>query len=175
MVDGKRIKNYVIFALIFVIIVMTVAIVVLAYNNPTFLSGGSNGGNGNGDASWKVEFTDIKVVGISGNAQNASMPHYESTHAYFDVNFELPNDSITYEITISNLGLLDAKLSSIDRIEGNIDFINYYVEGLKEGDVLKAGETKTIIIRVAYELDTNISAVNKVSEPISLSFYFEQA
>ncbi len=170
MLESKKFKDRVIFALIVVIFVMIAAIVVLAQNNITLING-VNGGDG---AIWKVEFTDVKEVERVGNAINKRDPQYTVTLVSFDVEFLVPGDSLTYEVKMKNDGKLDAVLSKIDRLETeDVDIIQYYVDGMEEGEILKSGEEKTIRVKVVYEKP--LGENKEVNKAILLSFNFEQA
>ena len=81
---------------------------------------------------------------------------------------------MTYDVQISNLGTLDAKLSSILYISSPFkDAIKYEVEGLNLGDVIESGEVVNFKIKVSYELDSTVAI--EFDKPITLSFVFTQS
>ncbi len=170
MTESKKFKDRAIFALFIVIVVMAVAVIVLAQNNLTKINGTANGDG----LMWDVKFLGVKEVDRVGNALEKYPPEYDVTYIYFDVDFQNPGDSITYEVRLANNGKLDAVLTNINRIEtANIDAIKYYVTGLNENEVIKAGEEKAIQIKVVYESSDNVTS--DINKGISLSFDFAQA
>lgn len=169
--NSKSLKNKVIVILLVVIAIMVTAIIVLAYDNDHFIKPGEHGGS---DARWKVEFTSIAEGEKTGNAESRYLPYYTSTYASFYVDFVAPGDSMTYDVQISNLGTLDAKLSSILYISSPFkDAIKYEVEGLNLGDVIEAGQVVNFKIKVSYELDSTVAI--EFDKPITLSFVFTQS
>lgn len=154
-----------------VIVVMVTASIVLAYNSDILKP---TGHSGHGDARWKVEFTSIAEGEKVGNANSRYMPYYTATYASFYVDFVSPGDAITYDLQISNLGTIDSVLNSIDFITNHYkDAIKYEIEGIEVGDVIKAGESKNLKIKVSYELTSTVAV--EFDEPISISFVFGQA
>ncbi len=103
--------------------------------------------------SWDIEFTDMKLLEIKGSASENSKPSYSSTYASFDVTLSSTSDRVKYEITISNLGLLDAKADGIYILPQNTSDnpIKYEISGVNNGDVLKAGEEVKATISIYYE------------------------
>ncbi len=169
MIATEKLKNRVIFALLVVIMVMVVAIVVLAQNNLTKLSGENTGNN----SDWKVTFTNITTKSITGNARDEFQPYFTETHAFFHVDFVAPGDAVTYELEIANLGKLDAKLNKISRgEEGKYDFIKYDIQGIKEGDVLLKNEKRIVTVTVKYDLTA--TEAHEIEEDLSVIFDFVQ-
>ncbi len=170
--NSKSLKNKVIVVLLIVIAIMITAIIVLAYDNDHFIKPGE--GDNQGDARWKVEFTSIAEGEKIGKAESRYIPYYTSTYASFYVDFVAPGDAITYDVQISNLGTLDAKLSNILYLSSPFkDAIKYEVEGLNLGDVIEAGEVVNFKIKVSYELDSTVAI--EFDKPITLSFIFTQS
>lgn len=101
-------------------------------------------------SSWDVEITDITST-LNGSATNTKEPYYEATSATFYTGLVSPGDSATYTILVSNKGTIDAKLDSINTKDISSDAISFTLSDIKQGDILKAKETKSFIVTVAYK------------------------
>ena len=112
------------------------------------------------DSTWKVEITNITERDIVGDASSKEAPSYTSTTANFSVGLIQPGDSITYDIEISNLGTLKAKVDSINVTMDNNDAITYTTSGLKNGDKLGVGEKTTLTVKVEYNLEVTSQPTN---------------
>ena len=71
------------------------------------------------DSTWKVEITNITSKDVVGETVNKTDPTYTTTTANFSVGLTQPGDSITYDITVTNKGTLDAVVESINVDKGN--------------------------------------------------------
>lgn len=102
--------------------------------------------------SWDIGFTNVIKTGVYGEAQEISQPSFSHTDASFNVALTGPNDKITYEFTIENMGTVDARLESINIIPNNFasDAVLYTVSGLNIGDELKAGDSTKMLVTVSY-------------------------
>ena len=104
------------------------------------------------DSTWKVEITNIQSKDVVGDAVNKVDPSYTATTANFSVGLTQPGDSITYDITVTNKGTLDAVVESITVNKGDNPAITYTTSGLKRGDKLaKNNGTNTLTIKVDYD------------------------
>lgn len=103
------------------------------------------------DSTWKVEIISINEKDIEGDASSSVTPSFTSTTANFKVSLLNPGDSITYEIKIKNSGTLDAKVDSYSVEMDENDAIVYEVSGVADGDLLNAGEEKTVSIKVSFK------------------------
>ena len=140
-------KNILIGALVFVIAMMAVGYAAFA----TTL-------NINGTATiageWDVEITDITPA-FAGTASDKTPASFTATTA-------------TYTITVQNKGSIDAKLNTITltpQADGS-DAIIYTVKSQPSAnDVLKAGDSTTVVIEAKYD-----EAVNSVPEVKTKTF-----
>ncbi len=104
------------------------------------------------DSTWRVEITNITSKDVVGDAINKVDPSYTATTANFSAGFTQPGDSITYDITVTNKGILDAVVESITVNKGDNPAITYTTSGLKRGDKLaKNNGTNTLTIKVDYD------------------------
>ena len=104
------------------------------------------------DSTWRVEITNIASKDVVGDAVNKTDPSYTATTANFSVGFTQPGDSITYDITVTNKGTLDAVVESITVNKGNNPAITYTTSSLKRGDkIAKNNGTNTLTVKVDYD------------------------
>lgn len=113
----KDVRNVLMVALVFAIMVMAVGYAALAQRLTV------NGKATIGDAKWKVRITDISfdetASNISTSASTQSLDPAEaavgegSTGAKFDVTLGAPGDKAVYNITVTNLGTIEAELKEI--------------------------------------------------------------
>ena len=113
------------------------------------------------DSTWKVEITNIGEKEVVGKAVSKVTPSYTSTTANFSVGLTQPGDSITYDVEISNLGTLKAKVDSINVVMDENDAIKYTTSGVSNGDKLGVGEKATLTIKVEY--DSNVTSQPSVT------------
>jgi len=160
--DGSKIKKIVIGVLIVTILIMSVAYANL-YQQLRI------NGNASVIASWKVEIAGIREGSKTGNASSLSVPTYTSVTASFDAALTDINDSIEYIVTIKNDGKLDAKLSSINKYVTGGDTIVYEVLGTNTGDILKAGQSTAV--RVKVYINPNAGEISGTVESSSMIYF----
>lgn len=99
---------------------------------------------------WNVKITNIEATEISEGCDSGS-PQFTNTTVTFDTKLVKPGDSITYLVTIKNLGTIDAVLSNIvyKELEGGSPAILYETTEIKP--TLDAGETTTFNIKIEYD------------------------
>ncbi len=104
------------------------------------------------DTPWNVGFTNAKVKTTFGDAREVTPVKFTATNAVFDVVLNGANDAITYEFTIKNSGVLNAKVDSIMISPANeaSDIIHFDVQGIKVGDKLRAGDSTTMTVTTYY-------------------------
>lgn len=148
-------KNIIIGALLFAVVAMSVGYAAFA----TTL-------NINGTATiagdWDVEITGITSEFV-GTASDKTTPAYTATTATFDAKLMAPGDTATYTVTVENKGTIKAKLDSITltpQADGS-DAIIYTVKSQPAAnDVLKAGDSTTVVVEAKY--DPTITEVPEV-------------
>ena len=140
-----------------IITVLSVLVVAMAVGYALFAQELTINGSASIDSTWKVEITNITSKDVVGGAVNKTDPTYTATTANFSVGFTQPGDSITYDITVTNKGTLDAVVESINVVKGDNQAITYTTSGLKRGDkIAKNNGTNTLIVKVDY--DSNVTS-----------------
>ena len=140
---NKTQRNYIIAGLCMILVIMGVGYA--AFSSQLKISGTSNI-----TSNWSVKITDIQSKVVSGTPSNISEPTHTDTTATFKTKLVLPNDTMQYDITVSNEGDIDAKLDKINVPESNNPAIGFEVTGIREGALLKAGNTALLTVIVKY-------------------------
>ena len=118
---------------------------------------------------WDVEITNIQTKEINGLAENVYDPTFSKLEANMEGNFYEPGDYITYIVTVSNLGTLDATLDSIKLNMPSQDVINFKVEGATSKESLKVGEHKDIEVTMEYT-GNNPDNISSVEMDVNLDY-----
>ena len=152
-------RNYIIIGLCAILVIMGVGYA--AFSSQLKITGTSNI-----DSTWDVQITDIQSEVLSGSPTNEIEPTHDKLSATFHTKLYKPNDTMKYDITVSNLGSLDAKLDKINVPENSSSAISYEVTGIKEGDLLKSNETALLTVTVKYNnVTVTVKYNNVTSQP----------
>ena len=126
------------------------------------------------DSTWKVEITNITSKDVVGDAVNKTDPSYTATNANFSVGFTQPGDSITYDITLTNKGTLDAVVESITVNKGDNPAIVYTTSGLKRGDkIAKNNGTNILTVKVDYDSSVTTQPASTTND-ITVTINYQQ-
>ena len=132
-------------------------------------------GTSNIDSTWDVQITDIQSEVVSGSPENQIEPTHDKLSATFHTKLYKPNDTMKYNITVSNLGSLDAKLDKINVPENSSTAISYEVTGIKEGDLLKSKETTLLTVTVKYNDVTSQPSQEELNINFNITLEYSQA
>ncbi|MFQ8642762.1 MAG: DUF6273 domain-containing protein [Bacilli bacterium] len=120
-------------------------------------------GTSNITSSWNVKITKVESKNIVGTASNNGDPSFEELSATFKTSLQAPGDSIEYDITATNAGSLDAKLDDIALSDTNNPAIKFTASGMTKGDVITAGNTKVLTVKVEYLSSVSEQPTNTIS------------
>ncbi len=155
MSQGKK-RNIIIGSLCAVVLLMAVGYA--AFQTVLNIQGTSNI-----TSSWNVKITNVTSKNIVGTASNNGDPSFEELSATFKTSLQAPGDSIEYDITVSNAGSLDAKLDEITLSDTNNPAIKFTATGMTKGDVITAGSTKVLTVKVEYLSSVSEQPTNTTS------------
>ena len=141
--SDKTKRSIVIVSLCIVLGIMVVAYAV--YGSVLNVNGTTSIAN-----NFKILITKIESKNATAGATDASEPTYENLTATFKTNLVSPGDSIEYDITISNQGNMNAALDKIDIHRKNNPAINITYEGIEAGEVLNAGSSTVLTLKVEF-------------------------
>ena len=161
-------RNYIIIGLCAILIIMGVGYA--AFSSQLKITGTSNI-----DSTWDVQITDIQSKVVSGSPENEIEPTHDKLSATFHTKLYKPNDTMKYDITVSNLGSLDAKLDKINVPESTSSAISYEVAGIKEGDLLKSKETALLTVTVKYNDVTSQPSQEELNINFDITLEYSQA
>src|SRR5699024_5583607 len=117
-------------------------------------------------ADWRIEITDVQTKIITGNAENTTEHTYDKLTANMRASIEKPGDSITYDITVSNLGNIDAVLDSIKMNIEEQEYIDFKVEGITAREELISKEHITFQLTIKFSENIDEMPSN---EPLNFS------
>ena len=162
----KRInKNILLGGLVVLVLVLGVAYAAFASN--LVVTGTSNITN-----NWDIKITNIQSRDIEGATDKSKS--FTDLSATFQAEFAKPGDSITYDITVTNNGSLDAELKDINKTMPESEYIEVEFSGFTKGEVLYQDTSKVITVKVSFK-DVDIeSLVDPVPANLSLDLTFTQ-
>ena len=110
--------------------------------------------------TWNVQITDISIESTTDTA-DAGTPTFNSTTANFNATLEQPGDSVTYKVTVTNSGSIDAVLTSVNEGFANqdTDSIEYVLssDNPVATDKLASGDTHTFIVKKMKKKQNNLA------------------
>ena len=122
-------------------------------------------GTGGITTDWRIEITNVETKKTVGNAKNVTDPSFDKLTANMSASFEKPGDSISYDITVSNLGNIDAVLDSIKMNMEEQEYIDFKIEGITAREELVVDQD--ITFQLIMKLSENIPDI-----PSNQSFDF---
>ena len=161
-------RNYLIIGLCAILVIMGVGYA--AFSSQLKITGTSNI-----DSTWDVQITDIQSSVVVGTPTNQIEPTHDKLSATFHTKLYKPNDTMKYDITVSNLGSVDAKLDRINVPENESTAISYEVTGIKEGDLLKSNETALLTVTVKYNDVTSQPSQEELNINFDITLEYSQA
>ena len=161
-------RNYIIIGLCAILVIMGVGYA--AFSSQLKITGTSNI-----DSTWDVQITDIQSSVVVGTPTNQIEPTHDKLSATFHTKLYKPNDTMKYDITVSNLGSLDAKLDKINVPENESTAISYEVTGIKKGDLLKSNETALLTVTVKYNDVTSQPSQDELNINFNITLEYSQA
>ena len=144
-----------------IIISFLIAIVcIMAISYAAFSTTLNINGSASIDSNWNIKITSVITKNLVGSATKAFEPVVSDTAVTFKTNLVKPGDSMTYQVTIANEGTIDAKVDSIEMTQSPTPDIIFSTSGINENDILKAHDTQTYDVTVAYNPDTTSQPKN---------------
>lgn len=164
----RRVKALGIVALVVAVLGLTIAFAALSQtltiNGSAYLDA----------AKWGIKFQNITEPEKVGNANTTGTAVIEEDVSINNINVSLstPGDSVSYGVELVNEGTINAKIEKIDKPELTNEqqrYLSFTVKDdlgseLVEGDILNAGETKHLTIKIEFKKD-----IEKEDLPTSVS------
>ena len=111
-------------------------------------------GTGGITTDWRIEITNVETKKTVGNAKNVTDPSFDKLTANMSASFEKPGDSISYDITVSNLGNIDAVLDSIKMNMEEQEYIDFKIEGIQAREELVVDQDITFQLTIKFSENT---------------------
>ena len=144
---------------VFIMLALTIALCIMTLGYAALQEKIDITGGASVDSVYRVEITKIEQTSITGSAAVKDVPSYTGLTANFNVGLKTSADTITYNIEISNLGTVDVRLNNASiNIEGS-NKIKGTKSGIRNGDILLAGESKVMTIKITYDGDEETSEI----------------
>ena len=157
-----------------IIITFLVAIIcIMAISYAAFSQTLNITGSATIDSNWNIKITSVTTKNILGHATKAFEPIVSDTAVTFKTNLKYPGDSMTYEVTISNEGTVDAKVDSIEITDSKNPAITFTTTGINENDLLEAGQKQTYNVIVTYN-DNITSQPSELSATLTVKLNYVQ-
>lgn len=121
-------------------------------------------------SNWDIEITNVVLKSKVGYVEEVATS-FNKTSASVEANFCSPGDSITYNITVSNKGTLDAVLDYIKIKMAEQDVFHFKIDGINSNEVIEKGREKTFTLTITYnENITSQPDITSVKFDMDLSF-----
>jgi len=165
----KKKKNMIIGGLLALIFLMSVGYAAFASN--LTITGTAN------TSSWIIKITNIREKTHTGGADTVNTS-FTDLSASFSSTLTQPGDSITYEVTVENMGNIDASLKKVTKTFTQNKYIDVTYSGLLEGQMLYkqggAGSTAVMEVTVTFKDIEIESLTDTITSNITISLDFEQ-
>jgi len=165
----KKKKNMIIGGLLALIFLMSVGYAAFATN--LNISGTAN------TSSWIIKITNIREKTHTGGADTENTS-FTDLSASFSSTLTQPGDSVTYEVTVENMGNIDASLKKVTKTFTQNKYIDVTYSGLLEGQMLykqgQTGSTAVMEVTVTFKDIEIESLTDTITSNITISLDFEQ-
>jgi CheY-like chemotaxis protein len=134
-------------------------------------------------AKWGIKFENLSSPTAWGTATTTGAAKIEETKSAeitgINVSLSTPGDQVRYSVNLVNEGTINAKIDKIEKTELTEEQQRYLsfkvidvdtLSEVKENDVLKAGETKQLLIQIMFIDDITKEDLPKQTSTISLSY-----
>ena len=100
-------------------------------------------------AKDNVEIKKVELIEKSDYVEILEEPTFEGLKLNFNIEFSYVNDYAKYLVTITNNSSKDYEIDSTTQFNKG-EYIGYYFELEKDNEILKAGETREVVLGIAY-------------------------
>ena len=133
-------------------------------------------------AKWGIRFENLSSSTKIGSATTTGTAKIEETKAAeitgMNVGSSIPGDKIIYTVDLVNKGTINAKIDNIEKTvltQEQQRYLTFKVTDkngneVSEGDILSAGETKSLTITIEFIKDLTKEDLPKQTSTISLSY-----
>ena len=142
---SKKKRNIIIFSLVRILLCMVAGYV--AFQTQLEIKGTSKV-----TSNWNILITNVTAGTPTGSAENTVAPKWDKLTASMETNLYDKGDAMEYDVTIENQGTIDAKQNDIltNLQNSNSEAVLITFSGYTKGEILKAGESKLIHVKIEY-------------------------
>ncbi len=137
-------RNKIIIAVALLIIVVAMAIGYSAFATELTINGTAEI-----TGEWNIKITGVEIQNANGEV-DAGKPEFTDTTFSFSTKLKKPGDTVTYAVTIENLGTIDATLSNLIFKEGEDECPEISYKTSEVATTLSAGDQTTLSVTVRY-------------------------
>ena len=154
-------KRYIV---LFVVIIVVVVVIWKLYPSFAYMNQGYEGNNIVTGRNWGVNITEISNIEKKGEAILLNNVDSIGTTLNFNVSLFKPGDEVSFDITVTNTGKLNAELyamtlAGVSPLDG--EAIDYEILPLDYiGSIIKANESQSFHLSVKYS-DRVAQGVNR--------------
>ena len=154
---------------VIVIFIMTIVLSIMVLGYAALQQRIDIQGEATVDSTYRVEITSVGQGTVVGNARSTNAPQYNGLNASFFVGLTNTTDTIAYNIEITNYSTVDIKLNELSITVDGSNYIKASKLGISNGDIMLAGSTKNIILKVKYDGEAQSS---EQTGTVTLNFNF---
>ena len=103
------------------------------------------------ESDWNILFTSVTAKEQTSGATFTSTPTISGTTLTFGLDLKAPGDGVKLDVTVANKGTLNAIINSIEAKKGANEAVKIEITGIKKGDKLGRGESKTFEIYITFD------------------------
>ncbi len=125
------------------------------------------------ESNWNILFTSVTAKEQTSGATFTSTPTISGTTLTFGLDLKAPGDGVKLDVTVANKGTLNAIINNIEAKKGANEVVKIEITGIKKGDKLGKGESKTFEIYITFDSSVTDQPIMD-SDMLSVSVDFVQ-
>ncbi len=125
------------------------------------------------ESDWNILFTSVTAKEQTSGATFTSTPTISGTTLTFGLDLKAPGDGVKLDVTVANKGTLNAIINNIEAKKGANEVVKIEITGIKKGDKLGKGESKTFEIYITFDSSVTDQPIMD-SDMLSISVDFVQ-
>ena len=125
------------------------------------------------ESNWNILFTSVTAKEQTSGATFTSAPTISGTTLTFGLDLKAPGDGVKLDVTVANKGTLNAIINNIEAKKGANEVVKIEITGIKKGDKLGKGESKTFEIYITFDSSVTDQPIMD-SDMLSVSVDFVQ-
>ena len=133
-----------------IIVAMCFVLCMMVVGYATFGQNLNIDGTADIESNWNILFTSVTAKEQTSGATFTSTPTISGTTLTFGLDLKAPGDGVKLDVTVANKGTLNAIINNIEAKKGANEVVKIEITGIKKGDKLGKGESKTFEIYITF-------------------------